>query len=115
MSKDVFLDLRVGLLVESMSRSDKKEIEKMISKAIAAEKTSNERVLKKELKKAVKAELSSKDVKKMISEIVASEVSAGLKNGEAKEMTVDITKRVLVRLYRELAYNYTPVIDRIKI
>lgn len=111
MKKDALLDLRVMLLAESMTKSDKKDIDKMISRALAAEKVAN----KKEIKKAVDKEMKSRDVKKMISDIVAGEIKSSLKNGDAKDMTVDITKKVLFRLYRELAYNYTPVIDRIKI
>ena len=51
----------------------------------------------------------------VFSELVEKELASGLKSKDNKEVIVDVTKKVLVKLYRELAYNYTPVIDRIKI
>jgi hypothetical protein len=108
---DELLDLRVQLLVEEITRSDKKAIERMINKAVV----SSEAKQKKQFEKFVKDELSSKKAKKEISDLVERELSAGFKSKDNKDLIVDVTKRVLVKLYRELAYNYTPVIDRIKL
>lgn len=112
-SKNELLDARVGLLLEAMSRSDKKEIEKMIAKAMAKEKPNP--AFKKEMKKTVKDEINSKEMKKMITDIVSEELAKELSSSENKQKIADVTKLVLRKLYRELAYNYTPVIDRIKI
>ena len=50
-----------------------------------------------------------------MNDIVATELSSELNSKDGKQRIADITKLVLRKLYRELAYNYTPVIDRIKI
>ena len=107
MIQNDLLELRVGLLVEEITKSDKKSIDKMIQKAIAADSAKQ----KKEFQKMIKDELNSKAVKKLVNDIVTTELGSK----ESKERTADITKLVLRKLYRELAYNYTPVIDRIKI
>lgn len=108
---DEMLDIRVGLLVEAMNKSDKKDVDKMINRALA----NHDKKRDKEIQKMILDKLSSPKVKKMVSEIVESELTSALKSKEHKEQIVEITKRVLVKLYRELAYNYTPVIDRIKL
>ncbi len=110
-NRDKMLDLRVGLLVEAMNKSDKKDVDKMIKRALV----DHDKKRNKEIEKMILDKLSTPKVKKMVSEIVENELSSALKSKEHKEQIVDITKRVLVKLYRELAYNYTPVIDRIKL
>ena len=110
-SQEKLLDLRVGLLVEEMTRSDKKSVEKMIRKAIVADASKQ----KKELQKMIKDELGSSAVKKLVKDIVVAQLDSELGSKNNKERIADITKLVLRKLYRELAYNYTPVIDRIKI
>ena len=107
MSRNDLLELRVKLLVEEITKSDKKSIGKMIQKAIAADSVKQ----KKEFQKMIKDELKSKAVKKLVNDIVTTELGSKVN----KDRTADITKLVLRKLYRELAYNYTPVIDRIKI
>lgn len=108
---DKTLQLRTDLLLEQMSRSDKKDIEKMIAKAVRASESKQ----KVQMEKFVKDQASSPKMKKTIAELVEKELSSGFKSKDNKEVIVDVTKKVLVKLYRELAYNYTPVIDRIKI
>lgn len=118
MFEDDLLELRVNLLAEEITRSDRKSIDKMIQKAIAADSIKKQKEQKKELQKQKKEfqkmidnELKSNAVKDLVNDIVTKEL--GSKN--TKEKVADITKLVLRKLYRELAYNYTPVIDRIKI
>lgn len=108
---DKTLQLRTELLLEEMSRGDKKNIEKMINKAVRA----SEAKQKSQMEKFVKDQASSAAMKKTISELVEKELASGFKSKNNKDVIVDVTKKVLVKLYRELAYNYTPVIDRIKL
>ena len=110
MEKNALLNLRVGLLSEALSKSDKKDIDRMIKKAMITPTVEQ----KKEFKKIIKDELSSSAVKKIIAELVAKESKQALQSKDGKNAVADITKRVLIKLYRELAYNYTPLIDRIK-
>ena len=106
-----YLCLNLGILPLVTSQSDKKSIDKMIQKAIAADSARQKKELKKEFQKMIDSELKSKAVKELVSDIVAKEISSD----KGKNKVADITKLVLRKLYRELAYNYTPVIDRIKI
>ena len=107
MLEDDLLDIRVGLLIEEITRSDKKTIDKMIKKAIAADTVKQKKVFKK----MIDDELNSKAVKELVNDIVTKELGSK----DSKQKVADVTKLVLRKLYRELAYNYTPVIDRIKI
>lgn len=100
-----------GLISERLEKSDRKEIEKMIQRAIKSEMKSIEKQRKKEISDFVK----SKDFKKAVKDLVAVEIKALSDANISQNDVVEITKKVLVKLYRELAYNYTPVIDRIKI
>ena len=97
------------VLQERLESSDKKEVEKMIKRAVAAETSRSEERFKKHMKKYVK----TREFKNLVDDMVNSEVSK--LPVSSKQDVVDITKKVLVKLYRELAYNYTPVIDRIKL
>jgi len=110
-SSDDLLDLRAELLLEELTRSDKKDIDKMIKKAVKLERVDQMKAFKKELEK----ELNTSSTKKRIKELVESELKTSMKSKDTQAAVVDITKRVLVKLYRELAYNYTPILDRIKI
>lgn len=111
MLNDDLLDLRVGLLIEAMSKSDRKSIDKMIQKAIASDSIKQKKAFKKDFQKMLTDELKSVSVKDLVNDIVAKELNS--KN--SKDKIADVTKLVLRKLYRELAYSYTPVIDRIKV
>ncbi len=101
------------LLSEALTKSDKKDIERMIKKLIVSENEKNKKQLKKDIEKEIKS--NSKTIEKMIHEIAADELEKGLKSSAGKSAVADVTKLVLRKLYRELSYNYTPLIDRIKI
>ena len=75
------------IILEELSRRDKDDIEKLISKQ-----------LDKDLKKAVKDEI----------EIV-------LKSKDIKDDIGEITKTVIKRLYKDLSYHHPYIIDRIKV
>ena len=111
MLEDDLLELRVSLLTEEITKADRKSIDKMIQKAIAVDSLKRQKEQKKEFQKMIDSELKSRAVKDLVSDIVAKELSSK----DNKERVADVTKLVLRKLYRELAYNYTPVIDRIKI
>jgi len=75
------------IILEELSKRDKDDIEKLISKQ-----------LDKDLKKAVKDEI----------EIV-------LKSKDIKDDIGEITKTVIKRLYKDLSYHHPYIIDRIKV
>jgi len=115
------LGLRVNLLIEELTRSDKKDIQRMIAKHIEADRTEQKKIVKKEIEAELKKSLgkgffgSPGKINKAIQEIAKEQLKKEMKGGELKNAMADVTKLVLRKLYRELAYSYTPVIDRIKI
>jgi hypothetical protein len=78
-------------LSEALTKTDKEEVKKIVSK---------------ELEKSVKSELKK---------ILEDELTKALRSKASKEEIGDITKLVLKRLYKDLAYHHPYVIDRIKI
>lgn len=78
-------------LTEALTKTDKDEIGRMI---------------RRELEKSIKSEL-----KKILDE----ELTKALRSKASREEIGDISKTVLKKLYKDLAYHHPYVIDRIKI
>lgn len=78
-------------LNEDLTRSDKAEIRRIARREV-------DDMYRDEIKQKV-----TKEVEKLL---------GGKKN---QDIVVDITKKVLRKFYRELAFNYTPAISRLKI
>ena len=92
----LFIEKQAGYLVmEELTKSDKKEIER-ISKKTA----------KKEIDSAIKSFVKG-DLEKEITKVLG--------NKATKEEVSKVTKNVIKRLYRELSVNYPAIIDRIKV
>ena len=87
--------IRESLLLEELTKSDKKEIERIARKQA-----------QKEIEKAV-----GKDFAKS----VQKEVEKVLKDKATKQEIADVTKSVVKKLYRQLSHNYPQIIDRIKV
>ncbi len=81
-------------LNEELTKSDKKEIERISKKAA-----------KKEIDTALRS-FKKSDLEKEIGKVLGSK--------STKEELSNITKAVIKRLYRELSVNYPAIIDRIK-
>jgi hypothetical protein len=76
-----------GPLTEKLTKTDKEDIKRMISKEVKAE-----------LKAALEDELSK-----------------ALRTKATKEEIGDITKKVLKKLYKDLSFHHPYIIDRVKI
>ena len=100
-----------GYLNEEITRSDKKEIEKMIAKRLEKDRVEQKRLFKKHLAE----ELKSSKFQKTILEMAKDEMGRELKGKQLEGAVLEITKKVIKKLYRELSYSYNPVIDRIKL
>jgi hypothetical protein len=115
------LNLRVNLLVEELTHSDKKNIQRMIAKHIEADRSEQKKLTQKqfesELKKVLGKDLMGGPAKinRAIEEIAKQQLQKELKGRKLKDAMAEVTKLVLRKLYREMSYSYTPVIDRIKI
>lgn len=92
---DLRLVIREALLAEELTKSDKKEIERIARKQA-----------KKEIDKVVGTSLEK---------TIQKEVEKTLKNKASKEEMSKISKAVIKKLYRELSFSYPQVIDRIKV
>ena len=88
--------LNTGILLsEELTKSDKKEIERIAKKTV-----------KKEIEAAIR-DFKKSELEKEITKILGGKAS--------KEELSKITKNVIKRLYRELSVNYPTIIDRIKV
>jgi UDP-galactopyranose mutase len=84
-------ELLKGLILEELTKTDKAEIKRMISKELDSS-------FKKELKKALEEELSK-----------------ALSSKQTQEDIGEIAKKVIKKLYKDLAFHHPYIIDRIKI
>ena len=50
-----------------------------------------------------------------ILEMAKEEMGKELKGKQLESVVVDVTKKVIKKLYREMSHAYNPVIDRIKL
>ena len=82
------------IIREELTRADKESIKKMISKEV---------------------ERSEREFSKTLKRDVEKEVEKLLKARATKDEIAEITKKVLKKLYRDLAFQHPYIIDRIKI
>ena len=111
------------LLLEDLTPSDKSDIKRMISKEI--EGVTNRRQIEKvfqtqfdkELRKALGVSFfgTPGKINKFVVDAINDEVSRILGDKATVQMIADITKEVLVRLYKELSFHQDQVIRRIKV
>ena len=87
--------IRRSLLLEELTKTDKKEIERIARKQA-----------KKEIDKVVGTSLEK---------TIQKEVEKTLKNKATKDELANITKAVMKKLYKDLSLSYPHVIDRIKV
>jgi len=99
------------ILQEELTRTDKKDIDRMIAKRIEKDRAEQKRLFKKNLEE----ELKSSKFQKIILEMAKDEMGRELKGKQLEGAVLEITKKVIKKLYRELSYSYNPVIDRIKL
>ncbi len=83
----------------------------MIAKRIEADRTEQ----RKQFKKNLAEEIKSSKFQKMVLELARDEMGKELKGKQLQAAVVEVTKKVIKKMYRELSYAYNPVIDRIKL
>lgn len=81
-----------NLIMEELTKSDKDEIKKIVSKE-------------------VESLLKSKSTKDMI----VDEIEKYMRSKDAKEQVGEIAKKVLKKLYKDLSLQHPYIIDRIKV
>ena len=112
------------LLTEALSKSDKKDIERMIRKQIQASERSDRDVKKlaeKVAADAIKDALGVSyfgtpgKINKFVLKSIHEEVNDWLGDKKTQNEIADITKAVVKKLYRELSFASPQIIDRIKV
>ena len=110
-----------SILLEELTRSDKKDIEKMIKKRIEADRSEQKKIIQKEfadeMKKTLGKDFFGNPGKfgKAIQEIANEELMKEFSTGKAREEVIDITKKVLKKFYREISFSSNQAIDRVKL
>tara|TARA_B100000700_G_scaffold323214_1_gene426488 strand:- start:627 stop:1823 length:1197 start_codon:yes stop_codon:yes gene_type:complete len=109
------------LIKEELTKSDKKEIEKLARKMINKDRAEQKKVARKEAEAEVKKVLdkslfgNKKKIDEYVTKSIHEEVSKWLKDNATRQEIGDITKDVMKKLYRELSFNSARTIDRIKV
>jgi len=113
--------IREAILLEELTKADKKEIDKLVKKGIERDRAEQKRVIRKEIEAELKTSLGKSffgnpgKVRKAIEEIARDELSREMKAGSQMEQSVvEITKKVL-GAWHEMLYKQQNIINRIKI
>lgn len=115
--------LRERLIIEELAGSDRSEIKRMIKKEI--EGATNKREIEKAFKKKFDVELKKAlgtsflgtpgKINKFVIDQIYDEVNKWLADSATRNEIAEITKQVLVKLYRELSFSSPTIIKRIKV
>jgi len=103
--------IKESLLIEELTSSDRSEINQLIKKAIEKDRAQQRKLAKLEIEKELSSSKFLSDTEKNI----RKELEKELKGKQLETAVLDITKKVIKKLYKELSYSYNPVIDRIKL
>tara|TARA_Y100000310_G_scaffold141516_1_gene141011 strand:+ start:493 stop:2127 length:1635 start_codon:yes stop_codon:yes gene_type:complete len=120
--------IRETLLTEELTKSDKKEIEKIARQQATVivdrevwDKKEIEKLAKKQAEDAIKKALgvsfigTKGDINKFVSDATHDYAEKWIKDKATQQKVADIAKRVMKRLYKELAMSSPQIIDRIKV
>jgi hypothetical protein len=115
--------IRETLLTEELTKSDKKEIEKITRKQIKRDlidKKEITKIARKEAETEIKKSLGASflgtpgKINQAIQDIAREEMQTALKGKELEKAAADVTKRVLYAFYK-MMYNRKNLIDDIKL
>ena len=122
MHNNLRLLVRETLLTEELTKSDKKEIEKIARKQIKRDlidKKEITKIARKEAEAEIKKSLGASflgtpgKINKAIQDIAREEMQTALKGKELEKAAADVTKKVLYAFYK-MMYNRKNLIDQIK-
>ena len=113
--------IRESILLEELTKADKKEIDKLIKKGIEKDRTEQKKLIQKELEAELKKSLGQSffrqpgKIRKTIEDVCRQELAKEMKKGSNLEKSVvDVTKKVL-SAWHELLYKQQHIIQRVKI
>ena len=113
--------IRRSLLNEELTRSDRKEIERLARKMIEKDRAEQKKVARKEAEAEIKKALGVSffgyrgKINKFVVDSIHEEVNKWLKDKATRQEIGEITKDIMIKLYRELSFNSSRTIGRIKI
>ena len=120
--------IRENLLLEELTKSDKKEIEKLARKQAMAimdkegwDKKEIEKLAKKQAEDAIKKALgvsflgTKGNINKFVTDVTQDTAEKWLKDKATQQQVADIAKKVMKKLYKHLAMSSPQIIDRIKV
>ena len=115
--------VREALLFEELTRRDKDEIKKIARKE--AEKIASKKEIEKVFKKQFDSELRKAlgvsfigekgKINKYVTDTISSEIKSMFDDKVTQNQIADLTKAVIKKLYRELSFRSTQIVDRIKL
>lgn len=115
--------VREALILEELTRRDKDEIKKIARKE--AEKIASKKEIEKVFKKQFDSELRKAlgvsfigekgKINKYVTDTISSEIKSMFDDKVTQNQIADLTKAVIKKLYRELSFRSTQIVDRIKL
>ena len=113
--------VREVLLQEELTKSDKKEIDRLIRKGIEKDRSAQTKLIRKEIEAELKKSLGVSyfmqpgKIRKAIEDVCRDQVARELKKGgDIEKSVVEITKSVL-QAWHSLLYQQKQLINRIKV
>jgi len=113
--------IRESLIQEELTKSDKKEIDKLIKKAIEKDRDEQKKIVRKEIENELVKSLGKSffrqpgRIRKTIIDVCQEELSKEMQKGSKMEKSVvDVTKKVMSAWY-EMLYKQQNIINRVKI
>ena len=120
--------IREALLLEALTKTDRRDIERMarkqaavILKRDALDKREIEKLATKKAEEAIKKALGVSfigtrgDINKFVTDNAEKGAEKWLKDKAGKQQVADVTKMIVKKLYKQLAVSSPQVIDRIKV
>ena len=113
--------IRESLIQEELTKSDKKEIDKLIKKAIEKDRAEQKKIIRKEIEDELVKSLGKSffrqpgRIRKTIIDVCQEELAKEMQKGSKMEKSVvDVTKKVMTA-WHEMLYKQKHIVDRIKV
>ena len=110
-----------NILYEELTKSDKREIDRLIKKGIEKDRAEQKKIIQKELESELKRSLGTSffrqpgKIRKAIEDVCREELAKEMRKGsDLEKSVVDVTKRVMTA-WHELMYKQKHIIQRVKI
>ena len=109
------------LLSEELTKTDKKEVERLVRKGIERDRAEQKKMIRKELDDEMKKALGTSffGYKGTINQFVSDEIDKrfgkGRRDPHFADTVEEICKEILKKFHRDMAIKYPQIVDRIKI